>query len=421
MKWLYILPLLVFSSLQHFAQPILPDVLKPNRDKLFRNIVRNTINSNLSYAITDSTEDKWEDAFRAIEFLHYRSPWIDKKIYTAFTDLPRRSNSFQRSVLELGYAVYPGIFNAQADSLLTATGDAKIFSMCATYILKTDSSEQLRKRIREMAESRLLTEPGNAILEQLVYQITNIGRIIPPPSIHTFLKQDYLPGNVLLISFQRMNRDFPGIVLVRDEKGNFIKDEYGNFFAVPQLARSISALPGYLTNGNTPEGVFRMYGFDNSKSSFIGPTNNVQLSMPFEKKPAHFYNTPGLAETDWNIDRYKKLLPENFREYYPALQSYYAGKAGRTEIIAHGTTVDPAYYKEKPYFPLTPTQGCLCTKEIWDETNGTLIESDQQRLADAIEKAGGPYGYAIVINIDDSNDPVTINDILPFLKLAGQK
>jgi hypothetical protein len=79
------------------------------------------------------------------------------------------------------------------------------------------------------------------------------------------------------------------------------------------------------------------------------------------------------------------------------------------------------YYKTMPCYPLTPTQGCLCTKEIWSETTGKLLESDQQKLSNAIARAGGPHGYAIVINIDDKQEPVSINDIIPFLKLAMQK
>ena len=43
------------------------------------------------------------------------------------------------------------------------------------------------------------------------------------------------------------------------------------------------------------------------------------------------------------------------------------------------------------------------------------------KLSNAIAKAGGPYGYAIVINIDDKQEPVSIEDIIPFLKLAMQK
>jgi hypothetical protein len=103
------------------------------------------------------------------------------------------------------------------------------------------------------------------------------------------------------------------------------------------------------------------------------------------------------------------------------LESFYAGKAGRTEIIAHGTTIDPGYFKGMPFYPLTPTQGCLSTKEIWSETTGRILESDQQKLSNAISKAGGPSGYAIVINLDDREEPVSINDIIPFLKLAMQK
>ena len=143
--------------------------------------------------------------------------------------------------------------------------------------------------------------------------------------------------------------------------------------------------------------------------------------MPYESTASHFYKDNALNDSIWDINMYKKLLPENFRNYNPMLQTYYAGKAGRTEIIAHGTTINPDYYKGMPYYPLTPTQGCLCTKEIWNESTGRLLESDQQKLSNAIVKAGGPYGYAIVINIDDRPEPVTINDIIPFLKLAMQK
>ena len=402
------------------AQPVLMEVLKTNRDKLFRNIVRNTINSNLSVPLTDSTEDKWEDAFRAIEMLHYRSPWIDKKINLAFADMPNRSASFQRALLELGYTVYPKTYNTQARDLLQKTADAKIFAMCANSLLKPDSTNQENNLIYKLASEKLAANASNPILEQLIYQLVNNGKPANTPSVHTFLQHRYLYGHVLAISFQRTNRNYPGLVLVRDAKGNFIKDETGTIFSVPQLARSIASLPGYLTNGNTPEGIFRMYGFDHSKSIFIGPTTNIQLSMPFENKASHFFDNASLADDDWSLNRYKSLLPENFRNHYPALQSYYAGMAGRTEIIAHGTTVDPGYYKGKPYYPLTPTQGCLCTKEIWDESSGRLLFSDQQQLADAVSKAGGPYGYTIVINLDDRQQNVTMEDILPFLKLAGQ-
>ena len=221
-----------------------------------------------------------------------------------------------------------------------------------------------------------------------------------------------------MYSIQRKNRDYPGIVIVRDTAGEFIRDDSGTVFNVPQLARSVTNLPGYLTNGNTPQGIFRMFGFDVSKSSFIGPTTNIQLTMPGETSLQHFFKDSTIIDTAWTIGWYKKLLPKKIKNHSPLYESFYAGKAGRTEIIAHGTTVDPAYYKGKIYFPLTPTQGCLCTKELWSAANGKRIYSDQQKLVNALVQAGGADGYAVVIELDDENLPVNFNEILPLILKA---
>ena len=144
---------------------------------------------------------------------------------------------------------------------------------------------------------------------------------------------------------------------------------------------------------------------------FIGPTTNIQMVLPYEKS-----SDVSDSVTRSLGDNYRSLIPASWKSYFPFFEAYFAGKAGRTEIIAHGTTVNPDYYKKQPYFPHTPTQGCLCTKEIWSLTDGKRIESDQQKLVDAVKKAGGANGYCIVIEIDDQQKPVNIQDILPFLK-----
>lgn len=321
--------------------------------------------------------------------------------------------------MQLGYSVYPDIFYIQVRSLLLETKDTKVFAMCAEYMLQNVHDETDRKMLHTLAKEKLAADESNPILQQLWTDIDDLKKDKTVPSLHRFLLKDYLKGNVLMISFQRRNRDYPGLVLIRDANGHFMKSANG-FFCVPQLARSLTNMPGYLTSGNTPEGIFRMDGFDVSKSNFIGPTANIQLTMPFEYKASHFFNDVSLNDSTWNIAMYQDLLPANFKNYHPAFQSFFAGKAGRTAIIAHGTTVNTEYYKGLKFYPLTPTEGCLCTKEIWSEENGKLVESDQQKLVDTIISAGGPYGYAIVINIDDKQEAVTIADILPYLTLAGQ-
>ncbi len=335
--------------------------MKPNRDKLFRNIVNNSINRNLSTQLTDSTEENWQDAFSAMAFINYRSPWIDKRLKIPMDSILNRSISFQRAILELIYSNYPTQFNKEVRSLLDQTDDSKIFAMCAVCLLKNSNDSLEINYIVEKIKAKYTNDPVDPLLHELFFQITPVEEKKTPPYLYEFLEKKYLQGKTLLISFQRHNRNYPGLAMVRDGEGNFIKEEDSTYFSVPQLARSISNLPGYLTNGNTPEGVFRMDGFDHSKGSFIGPSTNIQLTMPFEFKASHFYYNNTLADTSWNINRYKNLLPENFKQYYPMFQAYYAGKAGRKEIIAHGTTIDPAFYKTKPFFPLTPTQGCLST------------------------------------------------------------
>ena len=164
-----------------------------------------------------------------------------------------------------------------------------------------------------------------------------------------------------------------------------------------------------------------MYGFDTSKTTFIGPTTNIQLTMPFETSLQHFFNDSTITDSVWTEGWYKKLLPANLKNCWPLYESFYAGKAGRTEIIAHGTTVDPEYYAGEMYYPQTPTMGCLCTKEIWSNVDGKRLESDQQKLATALQKAGGANGYCVVIEIDDEQKPVTLHEILSLLKPVTTK
>jgi hypothetical protein len=271
-----------------------------------------------------------------------------------------------------------------------------------------------------MARKKLDTikEAGNyAIIAGLLNRLAknspgNISKVV---SLTPLFATGYLKGNVIVYSIQRKNRNYPGRAIVKDKNGLFITDESGNIFSVPQLARSITNLPGYLTNGNTPQGIFRMDGFAVSQSSFIGPTENIQLTMPNEASIVHFIKAVPSSDTLYTYPLYAGLLPDELKYYQPLFESYQAGMAGRTEIIAHGATVNPGYYANQSYYPLIPTQGCLSAKEIWSTVDGKRIESDQQKLVNAVKTAGGADGYYLVIEIDDRQRPVGIDELLPFL------
>ena len=383
--------------------------------RLYKNLVNNAITKNLSYPLSDSTEENWMDAFNAMELIRYKSPWTESRIHTAFDGVEKRSVYFQRAFLELLYANYPSVFLKEVELLINTPGNDKVFAMCAEY-LQASNNKALKKDIAARALMKLAADSSNAILKQLNYRLNERAKNKSLPPLKDILHQSFFTNATVVFSFQRTNRDYPGITIIRDSAGNFLKDEYGNIFSVPQLARSINNLPGYLSNGNTPQGIFRMKDFDVSKSNFIGPTKNIQLTMPAETSLQHFMNDSAITDSVWTEGWYKKLLPLSWTNYFPIYETYYAGKAGRTEIIAHGSTVDPGYYKGQPYYPLTPTLGCLCTKEIWNEADGKRTASDQQKLVDALQKAGGANGYYVLIELNDEQRPVTISDILSLIK-----
>ena len=393
---------------------------KENRAKDYRNLVNNSINKNLSLNLTATTEKNWQAAFWAMELINYKSPWANNKIRSAFDSIEIRSTDFQRAALELIYTLQSKEHTSAVHKLLLQTGNSKVFAMCAEYLLLFDNSKSLNTELSTITHQKISTvkEPNNyAILYSLSRQLGDriTGTILPTLNPGPLFAADYLKGNVLVYSIQRKNRNYPGIAIVKDKNGNFITDNQANIFTVPQLARSITNLPGYLTNGNTPQGLFRMDGFEVSKSTFIGPTENIQLTMPNETSIAHFIKDSTATDTLFTYPLYANLLPESLKNYQPLYESFQAGMAGRTEIIAHGTTVNTEYYKKQSYYPLTPTLGCLCTKEIWSTVDGSRLESDQQKLVDAVKKAGGADGYYIVVEIDDQQKPVSLKEILPYL------
>ena len=385
------------------------------RAKMNERLIKNSITKNLSLPLSDSTEENWQEAFDAMEVMQYNSPFAENKVSIAFDSNEQRSIYFQRALLEIGYCNYPGKFLTATKKLSDQTLDPKIFAMCAEYLIQNHKNETEK----DLLSKKLLQKFGDTAYKNPV--LFMLGTRLSKDHVQThsvkdvlndLVSKNFLPGQIVIYSFQRKNRDYPGMVLIRNAAGNFVADSSGNIFHVPQLARSITNLPGYLRNGNTPQGIFRMYGFDVSMSNFIGPTANVQLGMPGELGLQKYFDDSTIVDSVWTTDYYQKLLPQKLKDYLPLYDSYYAGLAGRTEIIAHGTTIDPNFYSGKPYYPLTPTEGCLCTKEIW---SGRRLESDQQKLVNGLLKAGGANGYCVVIEIDNREAPVTIKDVISYL------
>ncbi len=386
---------------------------KATRDRLTKNLTEKSIGINLRMPLADSTETYWQDGFYAMQLLRSKPAWALARLKMAWATASQRSEDFQRALLHVSYALYPGQFAAAAAALQQQTTACDIFGLCMAY-------QQLSTSLSPAAMQKAISKkfgPGASdtpVLKLLVQLSTPVQRGKAQQLLPLLLDTTFAPGSVVVYSLQRKNRNYPGIVIVRNGEGKLVRDTSGTVFSVPQLARSVNNLPACFSKGNTPQGIFRMFGFGRSRISFIGPTENLQLAMPLEMPALDFFDG-SVTDSSWLPAYYESLLPPAGKNYAPLWQSYYASLAGRTEIIAHGTTVDPAYYTGTTYFPLTPTEGCLCTKEIWN-TKGWRTDSDQQRLANAVKAAGGAKGYLVVLELDDKAAPVALKDILPYIK-----
>jgi hypothetical protein len=323
----------------------------------------------------------------------------------------------KRSLLETAYSLFPKEFKNTISSITGFEKDPKLFAICELYMYRLDPTEKNANFLIELIEKKFpyssniefTSELSNYLHYNELFKKDSI-----PPVKDLFEYQQVL-NTKIIYSFQRWNRDYPGLAVIQNADGNFVKDSSGKLETIIQLARAGSNLPYFITNGNTPQGVFSIQGTAVSKLPFIGPTPNIQLQMPLEDSLSLYFHT-GFDSIKSTLDNYKELLPPSWRSHDPILEAYTAGKNERKEIIAHGTTIAPIYFQGKSYAPISPSQGCLTAKEIWDENSGKLISSEQWKLYNAFISTPGDKGYLIVINLDNKNLPVTRQEVEKLLK-----
>jgi hypothetical protein len=332
------------------AQTIFLFTSKPTRDSIEQKL-KTQIHQTIQLPLNEKTHQQWIGAYWAMELMLYKPAGYEQNISKQITQLPQMGPGFQRAFLEMLYTLYVHEFDIEIKSIVPELKSEKVKAMVLEYLAASGKSTMI--------------EPGNKFLSSLYYQLYQYNRSKPKlqlPAKKDFLHNSFVPGQTVLCSFQSTNRNKPGYLMIRLADGTFMKNEKGEELKFPQLARSISNLPFYLTNGNTPQGLFKVTGIDTSENNWIGPTANLQMILPFENNDSDFFGTDTSFETHYN-----HLLGTHLQQFAGLKESYWAGKVGRTEIIAHGTTINPDFYMSQSYYPNTPSLGCLCSPEIWDE------------------------------------------------------
>jgi hypothetical protein len=389
-------------------------VLKENREK-YKTLIQDKVESFASKSPTRGTEKAWMSLFRELELTLTHNSSVDSIIRTSINYANIGSNRFQRSTIELAYTFNHYQSSSSILDILNRTNDRQTFCIAAHYLLNSPNPIIDTNTVVDLVFKKFPKYKNDPVIKFLHYDLTNpTDNFITEDELIELLAHPFQKNKTIIYSIHRKDRSIPGITIIKKPDGTFVRNPDSSIFYIPQLAASTSNLPGYLSQGNTPQGIFTVVGTYVSRTASIGPTPNVLTRIPFEVEPALFYHGRNTSNK-WELTDYKNLLPVSLQNYLPLYEAYYAGSTGRRLIVMHGSTDDLSFFTDKSYYPLTPSKGCLTSTEIWDEETGKLIRSDQVKLMNAFHASGNLYGFLVVINIDDKKQPVDINELLPII------
>lgn len=368
--------------------------------------------------------EKIESTLWSVSQFLVSTPKSDSGIQRLIKNYRTLNESTQRALLEVIYGLYPKIYYTQMLDILQASSHPKNVAIASAYLYRAYPTANTKKLIKQKAATLRCNESQSLMIYNLLKFIDAEDKACTLPPADSLFAQQQVHKFKVIYSFQSFNRDIPGLAIVQNADGSFVRDDSGHVRTFAQLARSASNLPWFINNGSTPQGLYSITGTGFSKNVFIGPTPNLQMVMMNEVNPPTFthYFPPVFNAPPERL--YRSYFPSNWQQWSGMMEAYDAGKIGRSEIIAHGSTIDPDWYTGKPYYPLTPTMGCLCGKEIWNKQNGKIITSDQLDLVNAFIETPGTQGYLFVINVDEkelSLDPAKLEQVVDRFEAAMKK
>lgn len=346
--------------------------------------LKTSIHQTIELPFTERYFPKYKGSFWAMQLMLYKPANYYKQLPQQISKLATTPAYFQYSFLEMLYTLYPKQYAKNLVAIWQHLSTPKIKSLALEYLAQASIFPKVADT------SIFYKSPHYSCYKE---------RWIKPkplqlPTKNACLQNNFLPNEDVVISFQHKDRNKPGYVLFRTKNHTWLKDKNGKIAKYTQLARSISNLPYYLTNGNTPQGLYKIAGIDTSDNAWIGQTPNLQIRLPFEDDLAPFFS----SDTNY-VNSYSNILG-SLKKYPQLQQSFMAGKLGRSEIIAHGTTINPAFYKNKPYYPCTPSLGCLCSPEIYNH-QGKRVKSEQVHFINTILQQKIKPTWLLVVEVSD--------------------
>jgi hypothetical protein len=399
-----------------------PQTTGEARVGLKAHLIEDVIARGIGEVPSDSTEADWEEAFWAIGLTRYRTTSVAAALRGAFDVFDRRPTEFQRALLEAVAGTYPDDFVPEVGRVLEQRRSELVYAMGVAYLMHARGGlapgELRRKVVLRYPEWQ-----SHPVLSGVVHALECRSAAGPRCIGHAEEMLAYaFPGDPpVVFSLQRADRRYEGRAVVRQPGGRFVRDDRGGYASFRQLALAASNMPGTIRNGNTPGGILSFQGFEKLKNEYIGPTETVQLVLPFEASPEVFFHDRSLRDSLWTRSLYARLVPPGARDQPPFYEAFEAGRGGRNEIIAHGTAIDPEFYRGEPCYPNTPSLGCLTAPETWSPRDGTRLSSEQVHLVEAMKKIDFRDGYVVVVTIDTTSGPVTESEVSALLRAVEDR
>lgn len=355
-------------------------------------------------------EDAFHSACWAIEITHFHDENFINKFKSLYPEIIDYSDETQRAFWEVINSLDIENFNMKAIDYIQNCNNAKNFAMASNFLIKKLNTDSIKYTIIDCLKNNFTSDQ---ILQDpiLISLVTQFQEKDPLPPLEDIVHHR-LGDHFIIYVFLRENRNFPGIALIKDETGEWIRSGK-KILTTRILGRSLANIQGTITNGNTPQGLYSVMGIDTSLNVFIGPTPTIICSLAFESSLTKFFHTA--KNGDWSLEYYRSLLPNSWKGFQPIYEAFYAGMAGRSEIIMHGSTILPELYKKEAYHPLTPSLGCLTHFEKWSKKDRRL-KSDQQKMVDAILSCNKQEGFMVVVEINNENRKVEYKDILQIIQ-----
>ncbi len=370
-------------------------------------------------------DDDVSDALHSVAFLNTEREATRNLLLDQLPSISQKSVNYQREILSSAYSLYAVESAPQLMILLEQIATPREFAIAAYAILSADNNLEKKSVLREILVRRFPDWPIEARLRGLEHVLTVdvATELKQRPPLIDLLSADIRRGVPVIFSFQRKDRARFGLAVVRGANGKFVRNADGSFFNIAHLAMALSNLPGTITNGNTPQGLFTIVGSGTATNQWIGPTPYLESKVPIEATVAEFEHNPNVnaqlnSNDEWNEARYESFLPASWRNYFPFKEALRAGQAGRNEMLLHGTVINSEYYRGASFYPGTPSAGCLVAMELWSKADGKMIKSDQLSLAKAFTADGLDRGYLVVVELDDRLDAVTLEEVIADMRAA---